>query len=65
MTHPSDANDATVIPAGVWHQSSSTEDSEDVTQIVLLAYNQEAGSVLSDLIRTWWPEASGEGFTDG
>ena len=44
---------ATVIPAGTWHQSSSQESSKEVVQIVLLAYQQEQGSILNLVLNSW------------
>lgn len=50
--YPSGPNIASVIPTGTWHQSTSSEVSKDVEQIVLLAYSQSAGSILSDVVST-------------
>jgi mannose-6-phosphate isomerase-like protein (cupin superfamily) len=48
--HASGAEVASVIPAGTWHQSTSTEANDSVEQIVLLAYSQAEGSILDAVL---------------
>jgi hypothetical protein len=48
--YPSGPNVASIIPHGTWHQSASSEVGRDVEQIVLLAYSQNVGSILSDVV---------------
>jgi mannose-6-phosphate isomerase-like protein (cupin superfamily) len=50
QVYTSGPNIASVIPSGTWHQSASSEVGRDVEQIVLLAYSQNAGSILSDVV---------------
>ena len=41
-----------IVPAGVWHQTTSLESEAYIDQLVLCAYGQEAGSFLKELCRT-------------
>lgn len=50
-----DAGMVAVVPEGVWHQTSSLEESDFVEQLVLCAYSQQPGNFLTDVLRTIIP----------
>jgi quercetin dioxygenase-like cupin family protein/acyl carrier protein len=49
-----------IVPAGVWHQSTSLEDDGEVEQLVLCAYDQEPGSLLTDYLGFQSTEATSQ-----
>lgn len=42
--------DYAIVPEGVWHQTTSVEDTDEIEQLVLVAYSQLPGDMMKNML---------------